>query len=227
MNGRFVFATSLLLTVAPACFVAAAAEPWPRAGQAIQAAAKVLAEGHVSRRPLDDEFSRRWFDEFFATLDSKRMFFLKSDIREFEPSAEQLDDFARHAKFEFPPQVRRRFQQRVAQAAAYAEAFAREKHDYTIDEDVPRRYETYAADDNALRERWRKRLKLEILAEKSVGRDPAVVGAELAARYRALVRQVRRMTDMQLCEIYLKTLAKLYDRHSDYLSPEVLGYFSS
>jgi carboxyl-terminal processing protease len=220
-----LLAAAILITYRLAS-IAEAQDEWPRAGEAVRAAAEFLAKGHISHLPLDDGLSRRWFDAYFLALDPNRMYFLESDIRDFLPLATRLDDLARQENVKFPLLVGGRFRERVVRAGVYAEEFIRAEHDFTVDESVPRRYTTFAANEDDLRERWRKQIKLQFLVEKSQGSNVADARAELTRRYRSIVRRTRELTVVTLCDLYLNSLAKLYDRNSGYIPPQVLERFS-
>ena len=214
-----IFAAFLLATAARA------EDEWPRAGQAVRAAAEFLAEGHISRRPLDDGLSRRWFDAYFLALDPDRMYFLESDVRGFEPLSTRLDDLARQENIKFPMLVGGRFRERVVRAGVYAEEFVRAQHDFTVDESVPRRYATFAENEVEFCERWRKQIKLRLLREKAKGTNVVDAQADVARRYRNIVRRTRELTVVTLCDLYLNALATLYDRNSGYIPPQVLERF--
>jgi carboxyl-terminal processing protease len=221
-----LFAASLLALSLSGPAVAAD-EEWPHAGQAVRAAAETLAKAHVAQLPLDDAMSRRWFDAFFVALDPQRMYFLESDIRRFKPLAERLDDLTRRESVKFPLLVGRRFQERVVRAGVFAEEFVVAEHDFTVDENVPRTYAEFAANEAELRERWRKRLKLQFLIEKAKGANIADTRSDFTRRYRNIIRHNRDLSSVRLCGIYLNVLASLYDRNSGYLTPRDIESFSS
>jgi len=216
---------AILTAAAAGLLQAAGDDDWFDEGRSMQAAAKTLAEGHISHRPLDDKLSREWFDAFFLRLDPQRKYFLASDIEEFAPFAERLDDLAREGNFKFPPLVRRRLQQRAAEAAKTAAAAFGSDHDYTLDESVPRDYETFASTAAERDDRWRLRIKLEMLIEKIHGRQVDEVRTQLSGRYERIVRQWRDMPDERLCTTYLDCLARRFDPHSGFLSNEWSSHF--
>ncbi len=194
---------------------------------AIRAAVAGLEKDHISHRPLDDELSRQWLQTFLDRLDPGRMYFRQSDVREFRRFEERLDDLAADGDFRFAQRVRKRYRQRTQEAATRAEELLAVEQDYSIDESLPLHYEDYAATGNALRERWRLQLKGELLIEKLHGRPLDEVQSQLAGRYRRIARQAREMNDERLCQIYLDSLASLYDAHTAYFSPTLLTSFSS
>ena len=199
------------------------AEPTFDPSVAIRAVVQVLERDHLSRKPLSDELSEQWLTAFLRALDPARMYFLDEDIAEFRASEKRFDDFAMAKDFHFPVLVRDRYRQRTAQAASMAEKFLSLEHDFSVDEQFPVRFERQARTSAELQERWRLRIKFELLLEK-VHRVPAAEStAQLRGRYERIARQARDMTDERLCEIYLNALLKLYDPHSAYDGPSFLA----
>jgi carboxyl-terminal processing protease len=206
---------------------AGADEPAFDPGAAMRAAVRVLEQGHIERKRLDDTLSARWLSEFLDRLDPKRMYFHERDAGEFRRFEAQLDDLAKRGDFGFPQAVRERYRQRVAEAALPAEEFLAAEHDFSLDEAYPLEFPGYAATSEELYERWRLRIKAELLIERRHGTDGTEAVEWLRARYRRIARQADEMTDERLCQIYLDSLATLYDPHCSYNSPTFLEWFDS
>src|SRR5262245_107864 len=170
---------------------------------AIQAATAVLEREHLTRKRLDDKLSAEWLAAFVAELDPGRMYFLQTDINEFQPFKHLLDDQSKVGDVQFPELVRSRYRERVASAPAHAIALVDSRHDFAIDESLPLRFEVFARTANDLREQWRMRIKAELLVEKAHGRPLVEVQAHLRGRYERIARQAREMTDERLCQCYL------------------------
>ena len=192
----------------------------------IKRAVETLEEAHISRQPLNDELSSKWFWAYFDRLDPRRMYFLQADLAEFRPFENRLDDAAKQGRFEFPKLVRQRYRRRVKQAAAWAEEFLVREQEFTNHEELPLGDPGFAMDDNQLRERWRLRIEGELLIEKLHGIAMQDATDRFLARYRRIALQAAKMTDERLCDIYLNTLAASYDPHSSYISPDTLRMFS-
>src|SRR5690242_12568361 len=54
--------------------------------------ARILERSHYLRQNFNDEISSKLFDRYFEALDNLRLFFLQSDVDEFEPYRTKLDD---------------------------------------------------------------------------------------------------------------------------------------
>src|SRR4051812_19750432 len=88
----FLCAVPLAFTLASAAPVTHAGKltPGPDDATIAQVAAKVLAQGHYSQKPINEEVSSRFFDSYLDALDPVHMYFLQSDVQEFEPLRTKL-----------------------------------------------------------------------------------------------------------------------------------------
>lgn len=194
-------------------------------GRAIRATIAYLEREHLARKKLDDAVAHEWFEGVLKRLDPRRMYFLQADLQEFRPFVEDLSASARKGDFEFPKLVRSRYRKRVAEAAEYAKQALSVDHDFTLDEELPLEFETWPADGGELRERWRLRIKGEILFEKANGTPLAGGRSWLNRRYERIARQAREMSNECLCDIFLDSLCAVYDPHSSYLTPTEVSEF--
>jgi carboxyl-terminal processing protease len=171
-------------------------------------AVELAEEYHLSRIKLDDAFSSRWFDRFLLSVDPKRMYFLQADLDRFAKYRKQLDDEAR-----------------AEQATKWAQEFVKADHDFTIDEEFMRRQATWAKDSKALQERWRKRIKFELLFEKinDVKRNAAI--KRLSGRYSRIQERSQAFDFEERATVFMSDMAQTFDHNSVYLSPSDLEWF--
>jgi len=224
---RLLPLAALLLCRIAASSKCPAAEEESDPGMAVRAAAELLEEQHLTRKPLDDATSAEWLDAFLLRLDPRRMYFLREDYAEFSDFKTRLDDLARQGDFEFPRIVRTRYRQRVAEAAAQAEQLLAIEPDFGADDALPLSFQDYAGDRQELDERWRLRIKAQLLIEKLHEVDLADAAPLLRDRYRRIARQAAEMSDERLCQILLDALGSVYDPHSGFLSPTYISSFES
>jgi carboxyl-terminal processing protease len=209
------------------CVTSARADDLPfSAGKASQDTATALEKYHITHRPLNDHLSVEWFAAFLERLDPQRMYFQEIDVAEFRPFERRLDDLAKDSDFQFARLVQKRYRERVIDAVAMAVENLDLAPDFTLDEQMPVRFESFSRNNSEQRERWRQRVKLELLLEKLHGRDMADVKQQLRERYHRIARQARAMTDERLCQIYLDALVSRYDAASCYLSESYFASFS-
>ncbi|HKQ39070.1 MAG TPA: hypothetical protein VJ063_13415, partial [Verrucomicrobiae bacterium] len=73
-------------------FTNTALVPGPDDANIAKVTARILERSHYLRQPFNDELSSKLFDRYFEALDNLRLFFLQSDVEEFEPYRTKLDD---------------------------------------------------------------------------------------------------------------------------------------
>ncbi|HLU48284.1 MAG TPA: carboxy terminal-processing peptidase, partial [Planctomycetota bacterium] len=101
------------------------------------------------------------------------------------------------------------------------------EHDFEIEEFVPVDADEidWASDAEELRDRWRRRVKLELLSIMTDGATIEEARERLHKRYRNVDRRRRQMSKDDLLQIWLSSAAAVYDPHTSYMSPSTLENF--
>jgi carboxyl-terminal processing protease len=197
--------------------------------QVTLAVTKLLAQQHLSQHPLNDEISQRCLKTFLKMLDPMKVYFYQSDIDTFNKQADQLDDMLRRKDVSFAYTVFQTFLKRVDERLATIDATLAMKHDFTIDEEmiVDRDAMEYTKTPEEAAERWRKRIKYELLDLKAD--DEPLEGQaaieKLTRRYHSFAKRMHQTSNEDLLEMYLTALTTSYDPHTNYMSPETLENF--
>jgi carboxyl-terminal processing protease len=132
--------------------------------------AKIMERTHYSQREFDDDVSSKFFDRYFEILDGQHLHFLQSDIAEFEPYRNRLDDLTKNSGDTKPAHlIFARMMERVGQRVDYVnELLKTEKFTFTGDDrytpnrkDLPRPKNMDEA-----HKLWRQNLRFEFLQEK-------------------------------------------------------------
>jgi carboxyl-terminal processing protease len=210
---------------------AASAQPMPGKDDKLVArmVCEFLQEGHVTRPMIGDEISRRLFHRFLKDLDPGKLYFVKSDIDEFKKQETELDDMLLKGDISFAYQVYGKFLERITQRLPLIDELVETKFDYTVKEYLdtdPAKIE-YASNDKELAERWRKRIKFDLLRER-LGTKPlpdAEARKKVRDRYHNFVRRMKQLDNYDLMEIYLSALGVSLDPHGGYMSPNTLDDF--
>lgn len=193
-----------------------------------------LQEGHVSRYKIDDEISRRMFRNFlmerFGGLDPTRVYFTAADIEEFRKHETTLDDEILKGDLSFAYQVLERYRQRMKERMALVEEFVNAEHDFTADEFISTDYDKieYARTPEEIRERWRKKVKLDLLTQR-LDKKPLPEPEQkqrIMKRYRNLVDAWSRTDSDEVLELFLNALTTSFDPHTNYMSPSTLDDFN-
>jgi carboxyl-terminal processing protease len=184
---------------------------------------------HLSEMQVNDEISQRTIKAFLENLDRMKLFFLQSDVDEFMADQDKIDDYVKEGDVRFAKRVFDRFLQRVSERVAVAQKLIDAKHDFTVDEDMvrdPKKME-YAKTNEELDERWRKRVKYDLLLELvEEDADEKDVIDKLHKRYRGIERNWEQYSNDELLEDFLTALTMSFDPHSSYMSPSTLDNFT-
>jgi carboxyl-terminal processing protease len=201
---------------------------------------------HLSGRELDDEISQRGLDLFIKSLDPRKLYFYQSDIDEFQDFAEQLDDMLKEGDLSASEEIFEVFITRVNERSAVIQELLVQEHDFTVDEELvlDRDILEYAKDEAEANDRWRRRVKFDILSQRAeriaaqraaeavaeaaieAGEEPEPYLEEedsitdlLDRRYKSLQRRWEQTDSDDLLEMFLTAVINGFDPHTSYMSP--------
>ena len=160
--------------------------PGPDDANIAKVTARILERSHYLRQSFNDEISSKLFDRYFESLDNLRLFFLQSDVDEFEPYRTKLDDMILKDGNIAPARlIFARFMQRLYEQYDYVtNLLADEKFAFDTDEKyvVIRKKEPRPKNMEEAKKVWRDRLRYEYLQEKlAIGR-PDEIGKLVAEK---------------------------------------------
>ena len=182
-----------------------------------------IQEQHLSKHKLDDEISKRFLEMFLKTLDPMKVYFLQSDIDRFEEQRLLLDNQIAKGDIQFAYDVFNVFLKRIDERVAWAEELVEVDHDFTVDEVILRDPDAthFAKDEAEARERWRKRIKFDLLRlrvddEKMTEEKQK---EKVARRYVSFAKRMHQTDRDELLEMYLTAMTMSFDPHTSYMSP--------
>src|SRR5271157_5472751 len=184
----------------------------------------LLERGHMARPVIDDEIAVKWCNNFLKDLDPQKFYFLKADIAEFQKEAKNLDDQIREGNIDFARRVFERFLQRNDERYQTVQELLKQKFDFTTDEyltDDPDKID-YPVDKKEADERWRKKIKLDLLQQRADKTEESEAIRKLSIRYKDRNRMFHQFDSSELLEVYLSSLTRTFDPHSSYLSAKNL-----
>jgi carboxyl-terminal processing protease len=205
-------------------------QPAPADWRIAYTTARLLAGQHYSKHPFDDEISSKFLDMYLRSLDPQRLFFLQSDIDEFEVYRKKLDDLTL-SSYDVSPayEIFNRYYKRLEQRVAYTEELLKtDKFCFDTDERVTvnRRDLPWPKNLSEAKQLWRERLRYEYLQEKLNKEKPEEIVKILSRRYHRNLRFFADWTGSDVMQIYLTALAHVYDPHSDYMDKQQLDNFA-
>ena len=228
---RSTFALLISLAVLPAAYAVSKAQQWdylqPDREQMIASlnVVELLKRHHYSKPPLDDARSRKIYAGYLKMLDPARMFFTAADIQAFDRWETQFDDFLKSGNLKPGYAIYNRYLIRQNQYLDYALnklSKGVDAIDFSINEtfETDREKAPWAADEAALKDLWRKRLKDEILRLKIANKEPKAIEKLLIKRYTNQQKRLLQTRSEDVFQAYINAFAHTYDPHTTYLSPD-------
>jgi len=201
--------------------------PTPTDRQISLAVMSLLNSQHISRHPLNDEMSQRWLAMFLKSIDPMKLYFTQGDVDQFMRHQNELDDRLKRGDVGFAYDVYKVYLRRLDERIAVIDELLKMEHDFTIDETLDTDFDKrpYAKDDAEMRDRWRKRIKYDLLILKAAKSEGAEAREKLTKRYHSFARNMKQFSREDLLELYLKALTTSYDPHTSYMSSSSLENF--
>ncbi len=202
----------------------------PNEASIARVTATILERGHYLKQHFDQEISAKFLDRYFDALDNLHIYFLQSDLKEFDIYRHSLDKLTLKDGNTTPGRVIfLRFLERLQQQFDYVtELLKTEKFEFDTDDRfvINRRTLPRPKDMTEARKLWRERLRYEYLQEKLNKEKPEEIVKIITRRYTRILRALKDYDNDDVLEVYLTALAHVYDPHSDYLGKSALDTFS-
>lgn len=248
---RYLLAVALLVGICPAVWADPTA-PGPSDRHITLAVTSLLNRQHLSRHPLDKEISERCLTTFLKALDPMKVYFYQSDADEFMKHKDELCDAARKGDITFAYKVFRTFLERIDERVRTVDELLAEPHDFTADEQmvIDRDAAQYPRTPAEARDRWRKRIKYDLLvlkvaakedkeeaklkpkeeapkpeAPKTEAEEAKDAREKLARRYHSFAKRMHQTDSEELLEMYLNSFTMSFDPHTSYMSPDTQKNF--
>ena len=191
-------------------------------------AAELLGSYHVSGETIDNGVSARLFERFFEQLDPSKLYFEQSDLQFFARYKTRLDEAARRGDLTFVKQVYDRYLQRLEQRVAYAQRLIDSDFDFSVKESIVSDPDEigWAATPAEMNERWRKRIKYDVLQLTLEDQELSEIRDRLHKRYSNLLSTERQTDSADKLEAFLTALANCFDPHSSFMSEKTFANFT-
>lgn len=200
----------------------------PVYGKEAKVIAYILDNNHYRKVHFNDSLSSAILDEYIKSLDNSKTYFTAADLVAFDKYRTTLDDLTRaenvDVAFDIYSVFRKRFDQRMEYIL---NNLVKKQFDYTTDEyyETDRDKETWAKDDAALNEVWRKIIKSQALSLKLAGKTQPEIEKALTERYERFSKSIRQFNSEDVFSMYMNTITEAYDPHTNYMSPRSADVF--
>jgi carboxyl-terminal processing protease len=220
-------AIGLTVLIATTIFAQQLSSNAPGDQETAKLVSNMITRYHISQKPLDDRISAMLLERFVKELDPQKLYFLKSDVDSFARYRDHLDELLKVGKVDFAYEVFAMYLKRLDERLAVAQSMIDVPHDFSIDEsmEIDGDLIPWATDVKQINERWRKRIKYDLLTlnlEKTDGDDAR---KRLHKRYDTLKHYAHDTEDNEVLEMFLSSLAHCFDPHSSYMSPQTVEDF--
>ena len=183
-----------------------------------------LEENHYVDRRYNDAMSAAHLKTYLERLDPSHLYFTASDVAEFRTYSTRLDDLGRQGELSPAFSIFDRYEQRasdrlalvIANMDAVVSGLDFGKDEY-IDSDPTER--DWAIDTAELDDRWRKRLKNQVLGLKLAEKPLSEIAPTLVKRYENQQNRLFQYNEQDVFAVYANALTSQFDPHTSYFSP--------
>lgn len=209
---------------------------------------EMLTQAHYSPQDINDAFSKKIFKKYIDELDPEKNIFQQSDMDNLQKKYEtKIDDEIKGAPVEFFLEAGKIFNTRMEEAAAMCNDILQKPFEFNTDEEVILDGDKlkFVSSANAMKERWRKKLKYMTLEryadlldtrEKSKGKEGFVAKSdedlEKEAREktkkvidRLFERYRFKFSDDDKFNVFVNAITTTMDPHTEFFPPVDKRYF--
>jgi carboxyl-terminal processing protease len=201
-----------------------------------------LPAQHFSHQPLDGNLSRKAFDLYLRQLDPRKRFLLQADVKQLNAFATHIDEELTRGNVILANAGMDLLNDRIRQVEKLIDPILNQGFDFESKEylEIEPKKLDFAENMEALRERWRLSLKMQVLdsyfeALEAKRKQQPEVQKSIAVEQHGLelqeaVKKVRQSTHRALNRLlqqsrqdhfdrYFDAVARAFDPHSDYMAP--------
>lgn len=217
---RLLAAVLSLLVLAPAAATTAPSGPLraDKLDKSVGITAEMLLGAyHYASETGRSDLHARTLTQYIDALDPSHSVFLAADVARFTAANEGPPGASLDLAFD----VQRTFVLRVRERMDFVETQVGATHDYTLAESrlLPDEDTAFPRTDAESHERWRLRVKDELLRLQLAGGDDVDPVEVLTERYSNFRRDVEEMEAVDVREAWISAIARCYGPHSEYYAP--------
>ena len=219
---KYLVIPILVAFVAP--FAHAALDTTREQAWTLRALITELEDTHFVDKRYNDAMSRAHLETYLERLDPSRLYFTQSDVDDFAKFATTLDDLGRQGELYPAVDIYERYREIAAARLrtvidgmdGVAQRFDFDRDEY-IERDPTER--SWAETPYGLSERWRKRLKSQVLSLKLADKEASEIAPTLKKRYENQLKRLEQYNAQDVFAVYANALTSQFDPHTSYFSP--------
>lgn len=198
-------------------------KPIPAQYKAEELTTRILSSYHYRKTKLNDSLSAAIFDKYIDAIDHGKLYYLASDLADFEQYKNSFDDYLQKRELDVPFQMYNVFRKRYKERSEYIQTLLKESKPFDFNQDesmnTDREKAAWAKNTDELNDTWRKYLKSEALDLKLSGKADTAVVSTLRDRYKSRDRALGRIRTEQVFQMFMNAYAESLDPHTSYMAP--------
>lgn len=190
---------------------------------------EILKNVHYRKINLNDSLSSAILDDYLKSLDPQKMFFLKSDIQQFEQYRYKFDDYMASGNLNPAFEIFNVYKKRMTEAMKFI--LANLKGEMNLNENdkmkLTRKDEDYAKTVEERNDLWRKRNKFDVLNALFTNKTKTQKECQeqIIRRQQNFHKIILQFTPEDLFQLYISSVSSVLDPHTDYMSPATVDQF--
>ncbi|MEX0718732.1 MAG: carboxy terminal-processing peptidase [Planctomycetaceae bacterium] len=217
----------MFLVATTALFAQQLATTTPQDEATAKLVSEMIERYHVSQGKIDDAVSERTLARLLEELDPQKLYFMQADIDSVDKYKHQLDDLVKAGNVDFIYKLHDLHLTRLKERIALANRLIDAEHDFTAEDSIviDGKDRAWARTEVEMNDRWRKRIKYDLLILKVDDTELAEARERLHRRYSTVLNTAQQTTNGEMLEMFLSGIAHGFDPHSSYMSPQTLDDF--
>lgn len=203
------------------------AEPYQ--GELFRLIGQVVSNLHYRKFPIDDKLSAELLDNYIKHLDPLHLYFIEADVEAFDQFKYTLDDDLLTGKADAGFVIYNKYQTRLEERINFTFDLLKTALSFeTKDSFLYKREEVkFAKNIGELDKIWINKIKYELLALKTDGKDFKYCAESLKKRYTNLYKQLSKTKTVDVFSFYANALTEITDPHTNYMAPRQADDFNT
>ena len=190
---------------------------------------RILRDIHYRKVKLNDSLSSAILDNYLKYLDPQKMYFLKSDIENFEPYRYKFDDYMKAGDLNAAFEIFNVYKRRVTESMKFISPNLKSDINLNVDEKMKlvRKDDDYSKTVEERNDLWRKRIKYEVLQVMFINKAKTQKECQeqVLRRLQNSHKNVLQQSAEDVFALYISAVSFALDPHTDYMSPAAADQF--
>jgi carboxyl-terminal processing protease len=203
--------------------------PSPALTTEVRTMVQLFEQAHYNRDAVRSSDYLQVIPDYMEALDGQRLFFLASDRTEFEGRYNKnlYWNVSTLGNIDAAYEIFSRYEKRTEERINWIFAELAKEFDFSTDEvyRADRTKSEWPANPPSADTLWHQRLKFELIAEMLNKKSQTEAQQAVRKRYERMLKNLADIETNDLAELFLSTVARLYDPHSTYFSAETFEDF--